>query len=81
MNRIVTLSALLLVSVPLFAGSGGPDSYGYTWKDSDEPDGPVYSWIDITTTGTLVTGLGDDNIVGPFTMDTDHPFYLKWVLT
>lgn len=75
MNRIVTLSALLLVSVPLFAGSGGPDSYGYTWKDSDEPDGPVYSWIDITTTGTLVTGLGDDNIVGPFTMDTDHPFY------
>lgn len=54
---------------------GGPDAYGYIWKDSNEPDGPVFNWIDITTTGTLVTGLGDDNVVGPFVMDTDMPFY------
>lgn len=72
------LSALLLSSllhVPLFAAMGGPDAYGYIWKDSNEPDGPVFSWIDITTTGFMVTGLGDDNVVGPFVMATDMPFY------
>lgn len=54
---------------------GGPDAYGYIWKDSNEPDGPVFSWIDITATGTLISGLGDDNVVGPFVMQSDMPFY------
>lgn len=66
-------SALLCAS--LFAAQGGPDAYGYIWKDSNEPDGPVFSWIDITTTGQMVMGLGDDNVVGPYVMDTDMPFY------
>ena len=58
---------LILLLVPIaFAGQGGPDAYGYTWKDSNEPGGPAYQWIDITTTGTQVTGLGDDNFAGPF---------------
>jgi hypothetical protein len=48
--------------------SGGPDIYGYTWIDSDDPSGPVYNWVDITTTGTLVSGLSDDNSVGPISM-------------
>ena len=72
------LSALLfsaLLCAPLFAAQGGPDAYGYIWKDSNEPDGPVFSWIDITTTGQMIMGLGDDNVVGPFVMSTDMPFY------
>ncbi|MCB0769448.1 MAG: hypothetical protein KDC00_03485, partial [Flavobacteriales bacterium] len=72
-------TATLLLTLPLVgmlhAASGGPDAYGYTWKDSNEPDGPVYDWVDITQTGQLVIGLGDDNVVGPITMITDHPFY------
>lgn len=64
-----------LFSIALFAAQGGPDAYGYIWKDSNEPGGPVYEWIDITTIGTMIQGLGDDNIVGPFTMVTDMPFY------
>jgi hypothetical protein len=54
---------------------GGPDSYGYSWIDSDEDGGPAYEWNDISETGTLVEGLGDDNVVGPFEMSIYFPYY------
>jgi hypothetical protein len=41
----------------------GPDAYGYTWLSSDDAGGPTYSWIDISTDGTEVAGLADDNSV------------------
>lgn len=75
MMRNLTPLFVGMLTTPLFAAMGGPDAYGYIWKDSNEPGGPVYNWTDITITGSMVTGLGDDNIVGPFTMETDHPFY------
>lgn len=75
MTRIVTLSLCYFVVSSSFAATGGPDAYGYIWKDSNEADGPVFNWIDITTIGTQVTGLSDDNIVGPFVMQTNMPFY------
>lgn len=75
MKRTPTLLLAALLSAPLFAAQGGPDAFGYTWKDSFEPDGPVYNWIDISTTGTLVQGLGDDNVAGPFVMLTNFEFY------
>ena len=55
--------------------SGGPDAYGYTWKSSAHPTGPTYSWVDITSNGTEVQGLGDDNIVGPFSLAPGFQFY------
>jgi hypothetical protein len=39
----------------------GPDAYGYRARDNNEPNGPTFAWLDISTTGTQVTGLGDDN--------------------
>lgn len=54
----------------------GPDAFGYIAKDSNEPDGPVVDWIDISTIGTVVNGLGDDNIVGGF--DIGFPFRYYW---
>jgi len=75
MMRTATLLSTITLAASLFAATGGPDAYGYTWKDSNEPDGPVFNWIDITAFGTQVTGLADDNVVGPFLMQTNMPFY------
>lgn len=75
MVRTVTLACLVALPCLLNAASGGPDQYGYTWKDITEPGGPVYNWIDITQTGILVNGLADDNVVGPVVLTTNAPFY------
>jgi hypothetical protein len=53
------LGAVLAVSSMAFA-SGGPDSLGYCWLDSDGPGGPVYKWTEIRDSGTAL-GNGDDD--------------------
>ena len=55
------------------AGTGGPDAFGHVWVDSDEPGGPTYDWVDISTTGTAVT-LSDDATVN-VTLPFAFPFY------
>ena len=43
------------------ATTGGPDFFGYSFIDNDgEADGPTYSWIDITTSGTEILPDTDD---------------------
>jgi hypothetical protein len=62
-------------NMPVIAGEGGPDVYGYTWVDSDTAIGPVFSWIDTTSGWTEVTGLFDDNVVGPIPLGFAFPYY------
>ncbi|MBS1261090.1 MAG: Bacillopeptidase F [Calditrichaeota bacterium] len=55
---------------------GGPDAFGYMYKDSQEPDGPTYEWIDITDTGmSVIADLSDDDTVGPFDIGFNFPYY------
>jgi hypothetical protein len=54
---------------------GGPDSFGYSWIDSEEAGGPAWEWGDISETGLLVEGLGDDQVSGPFEMGFGFPYY------
>jgi len=54
---------------PVIDGQGGPDNFGYTWIDSDEPGGPIFDWFDISGIG-INSGLsGDDSYI-----NLDLPF-------
>jgi subtilisin family serine protease len=55
--------------------AGGPDVFGYTYQDSDEPGGPVFAWVDISATGTAIPLNADDQNLGPFPMGFAFPHY------
>lgn len=72
----LTLSAVFFSALLFAQTSGGPDAYGYTWKNSNHSvSPPTYSWFDITGIGDMVYGLADDNIIGPFTNSNGFQFY------
>jgi hypothetical protein len=53
----------------------GPDRFGYYAKNQAETGGPTAHWTDLSTTGTEVTGLQDDNTVGPFEIGFIFHYY------
>lgn len=46
----------------------------YTYRDSDDPQGPSFFWQDISTVGTEITA-GDDLTLGPFDLEFPMTFY------
>ena len=81
MKYFYTLTCLLLffsASSLMAQTSGGPDDFGYTWKDSNDPDGPTFNWIDISGVGTEITDLADDNSHAGF-VDMGMDFRYYWV--
>ena len=47
----------------------------YSWSDNKSVGGPSFTWLDIAATGTEITGLIDDNHVGPFDIGFDFEFF------
>ncbi|UCC81289.1 MAG: immune inhibitor A [Candidatus Zixiibacteriota bacterium] len=58
---------------PIITGQGGPDLFGHTWIDSDEPGGPPVTWVDISSVGTEIFP-GEDNYVN-VPIGFSFPFY------
>jgi hypothetical protein len=47
----------------------GPDGYGYSGQTA------TYEWLEISTTGTAIVGLTDDNFIGPLPIGFTFTFY------
>lgn len=82
MKKIFTfLFIVTIFSSTLWAQtSGGPDGWGYVWRDNIDtlsPGAPTYNWIDIVGLpgATQVKSLGDDNTAGPFPIGFDFHYY------
>ena len=74
-KRISLCTSLLLFSVTLAqAYSGGPDAFGYTFRDSAALDGPIYHFEDISATGKSWT-LEDDEMSPAIDIGFDFNYY------
>ncbi len=59
---------------PMTTDFGGPDEFGYMWYDSNEPNGPIFSWVDVSGIGQPLS-FSDDENQGPFAFGFTMPFY------
>ncbi|MCX8112857.1 MAG: T9SS type A sorting domain-containing protein [Bacteroidia bacterium] len=81
--RLRSLSSLLGILLAQAPSPQGGDGCGYRWYTSQSTvvdSAPTYSWVDpLTLNGgspNILSGMGDDNFVGPILLPT--PFVYYW---
>ena len=62
---------------PVPTAAGGPDVFGYRWRDSGDATGPQFNWVEISGLGTPIPLSGDDWNYGPVALGFDFPCYGK----
>ncbi|MBD3170361.1 MAG: T9SS type A sorting domain-containing protein [candidate division Zixibacteria bacterium] len=67
------------VQVQIYAyeheGSGGPDAFGYEFRDNTVSGGPTYDWVDISSSGTQIEPTSHYFMSDPINMGFDFDFY------
>ena len=53
---VTMVTSTFVLFAPEASARTGSDSYGYSFKDSAESDGPTYAWTDIVSSGTKLLG-------------------------
>ncbi len=61
----------------LAEGTGGTDTFGHIWVDSDEPNGPVFNWVHLPDTLVPLALTGNNSISNTVPLGFDFPFYGK----
>jgi len=57
---------------------GEPDNAGYSWRDSEEADGPTFRWIEIRgREGCIQLPAGINRNVGPYDLGFEFPWYAQ----
>ena len=87
MRRVTILFFVLIFANLLISQTfGGPDTYGYTWRNSNDDIGPEYEWLEHTDDavevplsidlwGNMDGALSDDDFEGPFPIGFSFTFY------
>ncbi len=78
MRHAILLTGLTLLWAQAPAPQG-VDACGYRWYThlaGVQDSTPTFSWVDISGTGQILSGLGDDNFAGPINLAT--PFVYYW---
>ena len=83
---VFMVSSTLVLFSPEASARTGEDDYGYTFKDSNESDGPTYSWNEIVPafggSGTNIVSSSTDGGQGlydlPFAFDYYEETYTTW---
>ena len=71
---VTMVTSTFVLFAPEASARTGSDSYGYSFKDSVESDGPTYAWTDIVSSGSKLLGSTTDGAQGPFDIGFDFEF-------